>query len=52
MAGSQSNGPRPCKIYHMNMQSAQVNQMTVQLKERIELLQMYYKDRSLETVRQ
>jgi len=34
------------KINHCNMQSAQVNQMTAQLKDRVELVQKYFKLKS------
>ena len=34
----------------MNMQSAQVNQMTMQLKERVELVQQFYQSKDKEQV--
>lgn len=40
------------KIDHTNMQSAQVNQMTAQLKERVELVRKYYNLKSREEIRE
>ena len=38
------------KINHCNMQSAQVNQMTAQLKDRVELVQKYFKLKSRQEI--
>ena len=40
------------KIDHTNMQSAQVNQMTSQLKERVELVRKYYNLKSREEIKE
>ena len=40
------------RIDHTNMQSAQVNQMTSQLKERVELVRKYYNLKSREEIRE
>ena len=40
------------KIDHENMQSAQVNQMTSQLKERVELVRKYYNLKSREEIKE
>lgn len=40
------------KIDHENMQSAQVNQMTSQLKERVELVRKYYNLKSRQEIKE
>ena len=49
--GQPSHTYRGGKLNHNNMQSAQVNQITVQLRERVEMLLMYYNGRAAESVK-